>query len=232
MCSIEYVEKLGYIDSRGDLVLSGLFSPRKYGFHPFFSQDRIIVLQREQVGIREYWVREGHKTEEWNLFLKAPSPGLILDKRLYDENGPKEEICVQMPVYSSKYVLLDKNGVAHKIIPHKKGYCAPYLFPFSQGLSIIVWIADQSESFSNLIEVIDRQGNLVLTYENLPDFKGVFTSEMPPIFLGEKAYVRISNTRRYLELSLDGTFKLLEEPKKWNVSDALQRAYVKLFFNR
>ena len=228
---IDYIDKIGYIDSSGNPVLSGLFLPNTNRFfsYPYFSQDRIIVAQREQIDTRDLWVREGYKTENWNQFLMAPPPNTILDRRIYNKNGPKEELLVRFPVYRTEYVLIDKKGVIHNTIPKKEGYYNPVFYPFRQGLSIILWRAMPAENCSNLIEVIDREGNLVLSYKNLTCFRTY--SSMPTVFLGDTAYLEVLPLGTYLKLSLDGRVAF-SSPATRDVSDELQHAYNKLLFNR
>ena len=86
-----------------------------------------------------------------------------------------------------------------------------------------------AENCSNLIEVIDREGNLVLSYKNLTCFRTY--SSMPTVFLGDTAYLEVLPLGTYLKLSLDGRVAF-SSPATRDVSDELQHAYNKLLFNR
>lgn len=224
---LRYIDKIAYVDSDGKPVLSfGMI--KKYGINSFFSQDRIIVTQTEQLGTRNYWIHKGY--EEWDDLLNNPLYGAILDRRPYNEQ--EEELLVELPVFNYKYILIDKRGNMYHEFEQKEGFNTPLVSPFSQGLSIIVWQKPgrRTDPPSTLIEVIDREGNIVLKYMDLPRIESWYWNNSF-VFLGRNAYLPINiNEHKYLELSLDGEFRL-QSLIEGTPSLELSYAFNNLFYN-
>jgi len=245
--------KLAFINSVGEIALSSYyFLPRITLSYqrtpilcPFFSQDRVIVAQRESNGTKQVVIKKSNfKSEEdaWNAFIKNPSPTTILGKRFSADGETVEECLVETPAYSgTKYILIDKQGNHHGEITPRPGY-TPLFNPFSQGLSVIIWYNTKS-AIIELVEVIDREGNVVITYDINPGVKlgkmGKSCFEYPcykdpTVFLGEHAFFPVSKEtneyydyRTYIQINLDGTYSI-EELNCLPVRERSDRSYSKL----
>lgn len=224
--------KVAFINSDGKIALSSnYFLPRtmlNYQrtpiLYPFFSQDRVIVQQRENNGTKQFVLKKGFSNDEWNNFVKNPSPAIVLEKKSSEDGENVIECLVEMPVYTDpKYILIDKQGIIHREIAPKPGY-TPLFNPFSQGLSVILWF--NKHSIIDVVEVIDREGNIVITYDTSSDVKlGKLDKSCfewpryrdPTVFLGESAFFPVAKVnpnrddyRMYLQINLDGTYSVEE----------------------
>ena len=225
--------KIAFVNSDGESALSSnYFLPRttlNYQrtpiLYPFFSQDRVIVQQRESIGTKQVVIKGYSTDDKWNTFVKNPSPAIILERKFSDDGKTVKECLVELPVYSNpKYIIIDKQGNQHCEITPKLGY-TPLFNPFSQGLSVIVWVNKKSRTGTvEIIEVIDREGNTIINYEVNPGVElgwgGKSCSEWPgyrdpTVFLGEHAFFPVAKEtseyydyRTYLQINLDGTYSV------------------------
>ena len=152
------IYRIGYIDSKGGIAI-----PFNYYCGTPFSMDRAFVLKKTASQYREVTFCSG---EIWSWSIEKIDEMPDMHFVSYDSNN--DAFTVKIPIFdNSKWLLIDRKNNVLAELPDRDGF-SPSFNPFSQGLSVILWRPNEGVSSRGVIDVIDRQGNIIMQYDNLP----------------------------------------------------------------
>ena len=170
----------------------------------FFSQDRAVVVEYQIREKKTIWALDDDRAEKDypELFQDSPT------RAIYDL--PQERQLNVIFVSDLRIVIIDKSGKKHGYVPLRDN-CLPYFNPYRQGLSVVAWknIDVKSSEGWEFFDVIDREGNLVISYDVRDkhiQYQTLYGQpRLPIVFISGRALVASPlNGKGYL-LELDGS---------------------------